>query len=108
LRLEAQYKSKIAGLIGLANRAGKLTIGGEATEKALFRNKVQLLIFAVDASTGSINKLDAAVRKYLVPTVNLLSKSELGQILGRDEVAILGVRDESFARGLLKLATEKN
>ena len=42
-------KNKVSGLLGLATRAGKITFGTEACLKDIEKNRVKLIIIALDA-----------------------------------------------------------
>lgn len=88
---------KIRSLIGFANKAGKLTLGRTATVSAFHRDKLELVLLATDASP----KLKRFARELQeVPIIRLAPKADMGQIVGRDEVAVIGVLDRHFAEGM--------
>lgn len=93
----------LEGLLGLARRAGKLALGKEAVESALTHRKVYLLIVAQDASQSTIGKLEHRAVMHSVPCLHLDSRDELGRLMGRDTLAVVGLLDPSFARGILKI-----
>ena len=73
---------KIAGLVGLARKAGKLVIGSDAVEAALRQHKIYALICAEDASRLTIGKLERSSSDE-VPFFHLFSRDELGRLTGR-------------------------
>jgi len=87
-------------LLGLARRAGKLTLGAGATESAFERGAVCALVLARDTARGSAAKVAALARVKRVPCYFFGSKAEFGRRFGRLEVAIVGVLDHSFAAAL--------
>lgn len=97
---------RIAGLVGLARRAGKLVIGSDAVEKALRQRKVLALICAEDASLLTIGKLQRTSSADEVPFFHLFSRDELGRLTGRETLAVLGVIDQSFADAIKRLVEQ--
>ena len=95
--------SKTLGLIGLAMRAGQLTLGSDATREALNKRRVYLLVLAEDAALATVKKLEEKAKETATPTVHLAKKAELGNILGRETVAVLGITNKPFAKGLIQL-----
>lgn len=91
-------EEKVITLLGFANKAGKLAIGRSAVQAAHFKNKVHAALVATDAS-GKIEVLVDDVNKE---TFRCCTKDELGKILGRNEVAIIGILDQGFAKAIRK------
>ena len=93
---------KAAGLLGLARRAGKLTLGADATEGALDRGTICALVLAADVAPRSAGRLRVLARAKGVPCYTFGSKEEFGRRFGRQEVGILGIVDRSFAAALAR------
>ena len=89
---------KVITLLGFANKAGKLAIGRSAVQATNFKNKLYAVLVATDAS----EKIEAIVEEVEKETFRCCSKDELGQILGRNEVAIIGILDQGFAKSIRK------
>jgi ribosomal protein L7Ae-like RNA K-turn-binding protein len=92
-------KDKIFKLVGLARRAGKVAIGMSMLEKMIRRKKVVLILIAEDATKNTIDKvlsLKPACSHRIFGT-----KNEWGKTFGREEVAVLGILDPNFAKGIL-------
>lgn len=86
-------------LLGLARRARKLALGGQAVEQALRRGKVALLVFANDVSPRSRSKLSRLAGN--IPIRLWQGKGELGAIFQRRELGVLAVLDAHFAAGIV-------
>lgn len=97
LRQAAEHRAK--QLLGLARRRGLLVFGADSTAEAWRRGEIELLIVARDALAGA--KLpfveEAVTGKKAVCWSN---KEELGRLFGRQEVALVSLRDRGLARDL--------
>ncbi len=73
-------------LIGLARRAGALTLGHEKVKSRLARGQAGVLVQAVDAATGGRHKLTRIADRAApaVPVVEVFTAAELGRTLGRE------------------------
>lgn len=91
---------RILGLLGLANRAHKLSLGMTATQKAIARGHCRLLILATDIARNAEEKVGSEAKRHNVPVTSGGSKDDFGRIFGRREVAIIGVNDSGFAKSL--------
>ena len=99
-------REKLTGLLGLARRAGKLAAGSDAVENGLRHQKVQAIILAEDAARSTTEKFEKASAKHGVPLLRALSRDELGKLMGRETLAVLGVNDPSFAQAIALLKIE--
>lgn len=94
--------NRFTGLLGIARRAGKLTLGGNLTEDALKKNRIKLIIISSDASYNTVRKFSD---KENVPCLkSAFTKEELGLATGKSEVSVIGVTDAGFADKLEELA----
>lgn len=96
---------EVTGLLGLAQRAGKVVIGSTAVSHEVRRPREALLvIFAADFSPS-------ARKKILAPTtaapkiLELGTMAEWGEFFGRQKVGAIAVVDKHFAAGILQKAT---
>lgn len=94
--------NNILGLIGLAMKAGKICFGADSVEENIIKNKVKLLIIAEDGSERTKNKFIKLCKKYNVPVIidgniEIISKS-----IGKNNKAIIGVKDLNFAESIQK------
>lgn len=98
---------KLAGLIGLAKRAGKLACGDEQTAAAARAGQASLVIAAFDAALGTARKARRAAETNGTDFVVLpIGKQELGYAVGRGSCAVIAVCNRGFSREI-KLRLEK-
>lgn len=90
------------GLLGLARRAGRLGLGFSAVEKMVRRGENPLVITASDMGEslkGSVSRWKP-VRGVVA---DVLTGEELARAFGRDKLAVVGVSDSGFVKGIRKL-----
>ena len=92
----------LEGLLGLARRAGKLILGADGVETAIRQNKIRAVILAEDASKTTASNIMDLAQKHSVPFFVILTKDRLGELMGRRELAVMGITDPSFANGIYK------
>ena len=91
---------KISTFIRLAQKARKLEIGRTAVSVLLRRKRAAMVIMAIDASDKLKREFESASLKMKVPLFIFGDKAELGQLCGRESVAILGIADRNLAEGI--------
>ena len=93
---------KLLGLLGLAQRAGKLALGGRAVTRLVRKRRMPLVIIARDVGPAQRRKWLTLepVRGFLLDAV---SCEELARALGRNRLAVLAIDDEGFVAGIEKL-----
>lgn len=94
--------NKIYGLLGLARRAGKISFGTESAKETIEKNKAKLVIVAEDCSDRTKKNFELVCKNENVPirifgTIESLSKS-----IGQSNKAVIAIKDENFAKELLK------
>ena len=104
---ESLKKNKVLGLLGLAEKAGKVRSGEFSTEKAVKSGKAGLVIVSEESSDNTKKMFRNMCTYYKVPYFEFGSKEELGHILGKQMRASLAVIDENFSNALLKHFTAK-
>ena len=92
---------EIRGLLGLARRAGRLSVGSRETRAGLHRGEIRLILLATDASPRDRERLIRVAEEEEVPSRVVGSRAALGAAIGRDSVAVVGVRDRGMAEALL-------
>jgi len=90
---------RIEGLLMGARRAKHLVMGADSCVEALRADKVALLIVATDAAAaaqlGEVRDAIAAGKAIAWST-----KGRLGALLGRDEVAVCGVTQDTLSKAI--------
>lgn len=87
-----------ASVLGFAQAAGKLTSGDGASERALRRGAVQLLLLAADAGPTTVRRFERLAEAKRVPIVRWGLKADLGMWIGERPRAVIAVCDPHFAR----------
>ncbi len=93
---------RIYNLLGLAQKAGKIS-AGDMAEQSVKDRKARLLVIAEDASGNTREKLVRMAERAGVPWVLYGGMEDLGHAVGKTDRACLAVRDRGFAEGLQKL-----
>ncbi len=88
---------KMSTLLGFARKAGKLAIGRSSVIAAHKQKKLALVILATDA-TPKAEKIVSHL--HGVSAIHFGTKNELGALVGREEVGMLGILDHGFAASL--------
>ena len=93
---------KLAGLLGMCRRAGRLTVGFDAVA-ALCREPQVLLMLAADAAPRTVRQLSFSADGkpiYRLP----MTRDEVAHIVGMAKpVAVLATTDAGFIRALSPL-----
>lgn len=99
--------SKVSGLLGLARRAGKLSLGHDAAAAAVQNGEAGLCLLAADASERLCGEFSRAVQKFGDGRLSLLktdyTMEDLGQSIGYKKTAVLTVNDRGFAERITEL-----
>ncbi len=94
---------KIKTLLQFALKAGRLSIGITSVTKSVLYKKARLIIIASDCGTNIDKKLNTVLKNGKVDVYRSSSdKDSLGSILNYNEVSVVSVNDENFAKGILK------
>jgi ribosomal protein L7Ae-like RNA K-turn-binding protein len=99
LSLRAAADRRIEGLLGAADRAGRLAVGSTAAREAFESGRAQLVLVATDArAAADAAWVYEAVRRGLGLAWG--KKAALGHALRHEEVAVAAVLDEGIAQVL--------
>ena len=93
----------IAGTLGLARRAGKLSIGHDAAEEAILSKKAALCLLASDASERLKAEM-ARTAQHAGAEITVwntaYTKVELAKSIGTKEIAVCTIDDAGFAQAI--------
>ena len=115
MRIPEEKEQNVFGLLRLARRARAITVGMDATLAALNREIVKLVIVANDIGKNSLKRIsksidayeaDKDLEKFSIPLLALSNTEQLGKILNKETVSIIGLIDDGFARGISRLAQQ--
>lgn len=95
--------SKVLGLIGLCTKAGKVCFGRDACIDLIQKNKIRLVVVAVDASDRTKKDI-----KYICDNNNTKicfygTIENLSKAIGKSNKAIIGIKEENFAKQIEKI-----
>nr|WP_263327978.1 YlxQ family RNA-binding protein [Neobacillus sp. Marseille-Q6967] len=90
-------------LLGLANRARKITSGEELTVKEIRGGKAKLVLLSADASENTTKKITDKCKSYHVPVKFVEDRYLLGQAIGKEARVVVAVMDDGFAKKLITL-----
>ncbi|MDD6301939.1 MAG: hypothetical protein PUA56_01310 [Bacillales bacterium] len=98
-------QDKVVTMIEFAIRSKKYSLGESCLNRG---NKVKLALLALDTSEttkkGYINKLESRHIPYIIYG----TKSELGLLLHKQEIALIGIEDINLAKQVIKIVKEGN
>jgi ribosomal protein L7Ae-like RNA K-turn-binding protein len=96
------------GLLGLGLKAGRVSVGVDATHAALQRGKAEAVIMPSDAGERAKEKLVSLAWHKQVPVLIAADAERLGAAMGRPPVHGVAVLDRQLAKGLKNyLATDR-
>lgn len=95
--LREKAMDRLASLLSLSRKAGKVVDGREAVEKSLEKGDIKLLLMAEDIASGSYKEMKEKCIKKGVKYNLYFSKGKLGALLGKGERGAVGIVDESFS-----------
>jgi ribosomal protein L7Ae-like RNA K-turn-binding protein len=95
-------------LLGLAQRAGAVSRGTEATRRAIRKGEARLVVVADDASRVQLDKIDKANRSRGLRTVTVPTRAQLGAALGAGPLSAVAVTQASFARQVANTLAEQD
>ena len=88
-----------SSFLGILNRAGKLSIGADIIKK---RRRLALLLLASDASDNTKSSMTALAKSLSKGVVYVGSKTALGQPIGYESIAAIGILDQKCASAFLE------
>ena len=98
---------KALSYLSLARKAGRTELGEEAVGAAARAEKAPLIVVAADAADRTFRRAKSFTAGTQQQCLRLpVSKAELGQSVGRSELAIAAVTDAALALALVKALPE--
>ncbi|MGE4282195.1 MAG: L7Ae/L30e/S12e/Gadd45 family ribosomal protein [Clostridia bacterium] len=88
---------KLYSMIGLAQKAGKITSGEESCEKEIRSGKSNLTIIAKDSSDNTKKRFTQMCAYREVQFIEFGTKELLGKYTGKEYRAVLSIKDKNFA-----------
>jgi ribosomal protein L7Ae-like RNA K-turn-binding protein len=101
--VDAATQRRLLGLVGLGVRGRLAVVGVQQVRDAAMRGKLVYAIVAPDASSNSLDKIVPLLNARRVRFIEGPSAVELGEAVGRQATAVVGVVDRQLARGIREL-----
>jgi ribosomal protein L7Ae-like RNA K-turn-binding protein len=90
-------RSKVMQLLGLAQRAGQVVVGGEPVLDQLRTRRICFLFLAKDAGANTAKKVRDKCAFYNIAVNESFDRLELGRACGRSSIVVVAVADPGFA-----------
>ena len=90
-------RQKIRSLLTMAAKAGKLAAGYSAVKDSFEKGRVEGVLYAVDLSDGTREKIVDAARGVSPPEAKLFTRSEMGAMIGRELVGVVAFEDRGLS-----------
>lgn len=91
----------LTSMLGLAQKAGKISSGTLAATISIDKNKAKLVIVANDISENSIDKIREKCNFKRIPMIRFATKDTLGHYIGKEHRAVISINDQNFAKSIL-------
>jgi predicted RNA-binding protein YlxR (DUF448 family) len=99
--LMSNITEKAGSLIAMAAKAGRLSAGYSAVQDAMEKGRVVMLLYARDIAQGTKEKIEKQSHGPLIHST-LFTRDELGKMLGRELVGVIGIEEKGLADALWK------
>ncbi|SDJ71636.1 YlxQ family RNA-binding protein [Sediminibacillus albus] len=93
-------------LLGLAFRAGKLSLGEEAIIRDIQRQKAKLVLIARDTGVQTRKKITDKCLYYKIPLIEVDDRETISQAIGKSGRVAVAILDTGFAAKLTSLLDE--
>lgn len=89
-------------MLGIAQKAGKLSSGAELCEKEIKKGNTSLVIFSQDSSSNTKKKFINMCNFHKVKYIEFGTKEFLGKFIGKDVRSVVCITDDNFAKSVLQ------
>jgi ribosomal protein L7Ae-like RNA K-turn-binding protein len=98
--LDDAARRKVLGLLGLGVRGRLVVVGAERVRLETIKGAVHMALVAMDVSRHSLDKVLPVLKARHIDVIEWPSAAELGDAVGRDTTAAVGIVDQALARGI--------
>jgi len=102
--VDAGAARKVLALVGLGVRAKTVVVGVAQVRAAAERGRLALALVAPDASRHSRDKVLPLLTARRIDCIEGLSAIELGEAVGKETTAAIGIIDSALANGIREAA----
>ncbi|MDD4802978.1 MAG: ribosomal L7Ae/L30e/S12e/Gadd45 family protein [Syntrophomonas sp.] len=97
---------RVYNLIGIAQRAGKVSSGAMAARNSIIRHRAYILLVSEDIAENTRETLIKNCNKQKIPWLGLGNKYEIGASIGKAYRVAITINDAGMADAILKAAEE--
>jgi ribosomal protein L7Ae-like RNA K-turn-binding protein len=98
---------KLLHLLGIARRAGRLSLGNDAAIEALRKGDTRLILLAGDLSPKTAGGVEYAAKEEGIAAVRIkATMDEISMALGK-RTGVVAVNDAGFAKKLIALCADE-
>ncbi|MFP5355611.1 MAG: L7Ae/L30e/S12e/Gadd45 family ribosomal protein [Gemmatimonadota bacterium] len=101
--MDAATERRLLGLLGLGVRGRGAVVGVDRVREAAKRGLLHVAVIAPDASRHSLDKVVPLLEARRIRIIEGPSAESLGNAVGREATAVVGVTDRALASGVLAL-----
>lgn len=93
-----KMKHKYLNLLGLANRAGKCSIGEERIIRDIRHRRAKLVLLANDTGWQTKKKISDKCKSYNIPYIVVDDRQTLSHAIGQTDRVAIAILDNGFAK----------
>ena len=101
--MNADVAHRLLRLVGLGVRSRGAVVGVEQVREAAKKGKIMMAVVAADASKHSLSKVLPLLEARRVRIVQAPSADDLGEAVGREHTAAVGIVNRELANGIREL-----
>ncbi len=90
-------------MLGLARRANAIRTGDFAVSQLISKKSAKIVIIAKDSGNNTKKKFSNSCHFYDVTLLPFSTKEEISSTIGKENVAVLAIEDENFAKKIKEL-----
>ena len=98
-------KDKLLNLLGIARRAGKITMGMDPVKSSIAKGETRVVLLARDFSSRSASGIESVCEEECLHLGQ--SMDEIGMAIGK-RVGVISVNDAGFAKKVRELCRFEN
>lgn len=83
-------------------KAGKVSFGADSVEENIVKKKTFLVIVSEESSERTKNKFINKCNEFDIPIIIYGNIDELSKAIGKNNKAVIGIKDLNFAKSILK------